>query len=149
MSTNLYKNLFKVKIGSWKLYFVLLMKPHLQSYPCPLQINSFWNLGFFLGITIIIQIITGIFLGLHYTSDLNSPHRLVFSFTWRLFSLSCYLTVKAWKALLLRNETNDGCLAQDSLFTWAIILFQLAVVFSVLLPVELKRSHFLSVLSWL
>ena len=24
------------------LYFVLLMKSHLQSYPCPLQINSFW-----------------------------------------------------------------------------------------------------------
>jgi hypothetical protein len=46
------------------LYFVLLMKSHLQSYPCPLQINSFWNLGFLLGITIILQIITGIFLGL-------------------------------------------------------------------------------------
>ena len=62
-----------------KLYFVLLMKSHLQSYPCPLQINSFWNLGFLLGITIILQIITGIFLGLHYTSDLNSAY-LVFSF---------------------------------------------------------------------
>ena len=37
------------------------MKSHLQSYPCPLQINSFWNLGFLLGITIILQIITGIF----------------------------------------------------------------------------------------
>ena len=48
------------------------MKSHLQSYPCPLQINSFWNLGFLLGITIILQIITGIFLSLHYTSDLNS-----------------------------------------------------------------------------
>ena len=44
------------------LYFVLLMKSHLQSYPCPLQINSFWNLGFLLGIAIILQIITGIFL---------------------------------------------------------------------------------------
>ena len=53
------------KIGRMKLYFVLLMKSHLQSYPCPLQINSFWNLGFLLGITIILQIITGIFLGLH------------------------------------------------------------------------------------
>jgi len=30
------------------------MKSHLQSYPCPLQINSFWNLGFLLGIIIII-----------------------------------------------------------------------------------------------
>ena len=61
-----------------KVYFVLLMKSHLQSYPCPLQINSFWNLGFLLGITIILQIITGIFLGLHYTSDLNSAYSSVF-----------------------------------------------------------------------
>ena len=60
-----------------KVYFVLLMKSHLQSYPCPLIINIFWNLGFLLGITIILQIITGIFLGLHYTSDLNSGSPLV------------------------------------------------------------------------
>ena len=44
------------------------MKSHFQSYPCPLQINSFWNLGFLLGITIILQIITGIFLGLQWSS---------------------------------------------------------------------------------
>merc|ERR1712179_302062 len=45
---------------------------HLQSYPCPLQINFFWNMG------IILQIITGIFLALHYTSDLNSAYSSVF-----------------------------------------------------------------------
>ena len=50
------------------------MKSHLQSYPCPLQISSLWNLGFLLGITIILQIITGIFLGLHYTSEINSAY---------------------------------------------------------------------------
>merc|ERR1712011_37096 len=59
---------------------VLLMKSHLQSYPCPLQINFFWNLGFLLGITIILQIITGIFLGLHYTSDINSAYSSLFFF---------------------------------------------------------------------
>merc|ERR1712190_151177 len=61
-----------------KLYFVLLMKSHLQSYPCPLQINFFWNLGFLLGIAIILQIVTGIFLALHYTSDLNSAYFSLF-----------------------------------------------------------------------
>jgi ubiquinol-cytochrome c reductase cytochrome b subunit len=61
-----------------KLYFVLLIKSHLESYPCPLIINSFWNIGFLLGITIILQIITGIFLGLHYTSDLNSAYFSIF-----------------------------------------------------------------------
>ena len=68
-----------------KLYFVLLMKSHLQSYPCPLQINSFWNLGFLLGITIILQIITGIFLGLHYTSDLNSAYSSIFFFIREIY----------------------------------------------------------------
>merc|ERR1712137_976626 len=60
------------------LYFVLLMKSHLQSYPCPLQINFFWNFGFLLGIAIMLQIITGIFLALHYTSDLNSAYFSLF-----------------------------------------------------------------------
>merc|ERR1712226_1376631 len=61
-----------------ELYFVLLMKSHLQSYPCPLQINFFWNFGFLLGIAILLQIITGIFLALHYTSDLNSAYFSLF-----------------------------------------------------------------------
>merc|ERR1712032_1344896 len=61
-----------------KLYFLLLMKSHLQSYPCPLQINFFWNLGFLLGVAIILQIVTGIFLALHYTSDLNSAYYQIF-----------------------------------------------------------------------
>merc|ERR1712242_688399 len=60
------------------LYFVLLVKSHLQSYPCPLQINFFWNLGFLLGIAILLQIVTGIFLALHYTSDLESAYFSVF-----------------------------------------------------------------------
>merc|ERR1712139_596109 len=70
---------------SLEFYFVLLMKSHLQSYPCPLQINSFWNLGFLLAITIILQIITGIFLGLHYTSDLNSAYSSVFFFIREIY----------------------------------------------------------------
>merc|ERR1712203_48552 len=61
-----------------KLYFVLLVKSHLQSYPCPLQINFFWNFGFLLGVAIILQIVTGIFLALHYTSDLNSAYFSLF-----------------------------------------------------------------------
>merc|ERR1711860_52699 len=61
-----------------ELYFVLLMKSHLQSYPCPLQINFFWNFGFLLGIAILLQIVTGIFLALHYTSDLNSAYFSLF-----------------------------------------------------------------------
>merc|ERR1739838_352090 len=61
-----------------EFYFVLLMKSHLQSYPCPLQINFFWNLGFLLAVAIILQIVTGIFLALHYTSDLSSAYFSIF-----------------------------------------------------------------------
>merc|ERR1712194_793672 len=61
-----------------EFYFVLLMKSHLQSYPCPLQINFFWNLGFLLAGAIILQIVTGIFLALHYTSDLSSAYFSIF-----------------------------------------------------------------------
>ena len=50
-----------------------------------LQINSFWNLGFLLAITIILQIITGIFLGLHYTSDLHSAYSSVFFFIREIY----------------------------------------------------------------
>merc|ERR1712224_33497 len=49
-------------------------KSHLGSYPCPLNLNTFWNLGFLLGITILLQMITGILLSLHYTSDIHSAH---------------------------------------------------------------------------
>ena len=41
-------------------YYILLIKSHLQSYPCPLNINYFWNQGFLLGISIILQILTGV-----------------------------------------------------------------------------------------
>merc|ERR1712178_49491 len=67
-----------VDLLSQGLYFLLLMKSHLQSYPCPLQINFFWNFGFLLGVAIILQIITGIFLALHYTSDLKSAYFSLF-----------------------------------------------------------------------
>merc|ERR1711877_25757 len=58
--------------------YSLLIKSHLQSYPCPLQINFFWNFGFLLGVAIILQIITGILLSLHYTSDISGAYFSIF-----------------------------------------------------------------------
>merc|ERR1711910_119932 len=37
-----------------------------------------WNLGFLLGVAIMLQIVTGIFLSLYYTSDINSAYFSVF-----------------------------------------------------------------------
>merc|ERR1711907_65372 len=50
----------------------------MGSYPCPLIINFFWNLGFLLGIAIFLQIVTGIFLSLYYISDINSAYFSIF-----------------------------------------------------------------------
>ena len=85
------------------------MKSHLQSYPCPLQINSFWNLGFLLGITIILQIITGIFLGLHYTSDLNSE--IIFPDSYLLSFHYCCLA-QSWNRE--ENHEPEGVTGRDS-----------------------------------
>merc|ERR1712178_681790 len=60
----------------FKLYFTSEIS--YKTYPCPLQINYFWNLGFLLGIAILLQIVTGIFIALHYTSDLNSAYYQIF-----------------------------------------------------------------------
>merc|ERR1712100_172754 len=43
-----------------------------------LIINFFWNLGFLLGIAILLQIVTGIFLSLYYISDINSAYFSIF-----------------------------------------------------------------------
>ena len=39
--------------------------------PSPSNINYLWNLGSLLGISLIIQIVTGIFLAMHYCPDVN------------------------------------------------------------------------------
>ena len=55
----------------FKFQYLFLIKSHLQSYPCPNNINTFWNIGFLLGISIVLQLITGILLSLHYTPHIN------------------------------------------------------------------------------
>merc|ERR1712194_697052 len=72
------------------------MKSHLQSYPCSLQINFFWNLGFLLGVAIILQIITGIFLALHYTSDLNSAYFSLFFLIREVLYGSYFYNPNTW-----------------------------------------------------
>ena len=63
-------------------YFLLF---HVSKSQQQLQINFFWNFGFLLGITIILQIITGILLSLHYTSDINSAYFSIFFIIREIF----------------------------------------------------------------
>nr|AEP19429.1 cytochrome b [Polypterus endlicherii congicus] len=40
--------------------------------PAPSNISSWWNMGSLLGLCLIVQIATGLFLAMHYVSDINS-----------------------------------------------------------------------------
>lgn len=45
---------------------------HAYYYPAPSNLNYFWGFGSLLGIFLVIQIITGVLLAVHYTADVNS-----------------------------------------------------------------------------
>nr|YP_010199717.1 apocytochrome b [Gracilaria flabelliformis]UAD89675.1 apocytochrome b [Gracilaria flabelliformis] len=47
--------------------FISIVNNHLIDYPTPINIHYAWNFGFLASICLIIQIITGIFLAMHYT----------------------------------------------------------------------------------
>jgi len=46
---------------------LLKFKNHIITYPTPGNLNNLWNFGFLSGVCLAIQIITGIFLTMHYT----------------------------------------------------------------------------------
>lgn len=48
-----------------------LINDHLIAYPVPSNLNYFWGFGSLAGISLIIQIATGVFLACHYTPDVN------------------------------------------------------------------------------
>lgn len=52
-------------------------KENLFSLPTPANISRIWNFGFILGIALSLQIITGIFLALHFNSDTNLAFKRV------------------------------------------------------------------------
>lgn len=48
-----------------------IVNDHLINYPTPINIHYAWNFGFLAAMCLIIQIITGIFLAMHYTPHVN------------------------------------------------------------------------------
>ena len=48
-----------------------IINNHLIDYPTPININYFWNFGSIAGIFLVIQVITGIFLAMHYTPHIE------------------------------------------------------------------------------
>nr|YP_010502040.1 cytochrome b [Tomocerus caputiviolaceus]UXC95414.1 cytochrome b [Tomocerus caputiviolaceus] len=48
-----------------------IVNSSLISLPAPINISAWWNFGSLLGLCLIIQILTGLFLAMHYTSDIS------------------------------------------------------------------------------
>nr|QXG82931.1 cytochrome b [Tabanus amaenus] len=48
-----------------------IMNNALVDLPAPVNISSWWNFGSLLGLCLIIQILTGLFLAMHYTADIS------------------------------------------------------------------------------
>jgi quinol-cytochrome oxidoreductase complex cytochrome b subunit len=87
-----------------------LLKTHvllrfLNSYvvdsPEPANISYMWNFGSLLGICLIIQILTGAFLAMHYTPNVDFAFNSVEHFFHDVFFNSSYLLEKP-KALITK-----------------------------------------------
>ena len=44
---------------------------HIISYPTPINLNYMWSFGSLAGLGLVIQIITGVFLAMHYTPHVD------------------------------------------------------------------------------
>ena len=53
----------------YRLPFVASLEQHLIEYPTPINLNYWWNFGSLAGITLVIMIVTGVVLAMHYTPN--------------------------------------------------------------------------------
>lgn len=44
---------------------------HVVDYPTPLNISYFWGFGSLSGLMLVVQVLTGIFLAIHYTPHVD------------------------------------------------------------------------------
>ena len=49
----------------------------LVDLPAPINISAWWNFGSLLGLCLVIQILIGLFLAIHYTADINIAFKSV------------------------------------------------------------------------
>ena len=61
----------KISMRFIKYPFVSVINDHLIAYPTPINIHYAWNFGFLSLICLIIQLLTGIFLAMHYTPHID------------------------------------------------------------------------------
>src|SRR5262245_56395023 len=72
MTSTQSDTVFKGRIVRWidhRLPVFTFLHGELRAYPTPKNLSYWWNFGSLAGITLVIMIITGITLAMHYTPD--------------------------------------------------------------------------------
>jgi len=54
-----------------KNYILSFVDSHIINYPTPINLNYFWSFGSTAGLCLVIQILTGIFLAMHYVPHVD------------------------------------------------------------------------------
>jgi len=54
-----------------KNFIISFVDSHIVNYPTPINLNYMWSFGSTAGICLVIQIVTGIFLAMHYTPHID------------------------------------------------------------------------------
>ncbi len=85
----------------------LSIRSHVESYPCPMNINYLWNFGMLVSTMIVIQIITGILLATYYCPDINVAYNSV---------------------MFMIREVNNGVFIQTIHSTGASMVFALTAI---------------------
>jgi quinol-cytochrome oxidoreductase complex cytochrome b subunit len=63
---------FVIKTLRWgKNYLLSILDSHLIHYPSPLNLTYAWSFGSSAGICLVIQLLSGIFLAMHYTPHID------------------------------------------------------------------------------
>src|SRR5690348_10988726 len=66
------KTTFYSKFLRWNSnYLASFLDSHIISYPTPINFNYMWSFGSIAGICLVIQLLTGIFLAMHYIPEIN------------------------------------------------------------------------------
>ena len=68
----LFSTSFIISKSRWvRNYLISIATNHIIKYPTPININYAWSFGSLAGICLVIQILTGIFLAMHYTPHID------------------------------------------------------------------------------
>ena len=71
INLNFISEFFIKSIRFNRNYLISFIDSHIIHYPTPININYAWSFGSLSGLCLVIQIITGLFLAMHYTPHID------------------------------------------------------------------------------